>query len=142
MTATRTVTAALAAVIFMAWSVVLAASPPADARNADVVVKRLAGPSRYETACEVSRARYPNGAASAVYVANGQTLADALTVFPQDGPTLLTRATSTPQCVLDEVRRLAASAPGTFTVVVAGGSDVISQAVASELEAAARLGKG
>ena len=81
---------------------------------------RVAGANRYETAVAISQRAFPDGA-SVVYLANGQTMVDAMTgsVFT-DGPILLVRGNGqVPQVVLDEIARLD---PGS---VVALGSDVV-----------------
>ena len=95
-------------------------------------VERLAGPNRYATAAAISEAHYSSGV-DTVYIANGEGFADALAGAPAaavDGaPLLLALRDSIPQPTIDELNRL-----GPDTIVVLGGTGVISDQVAAQLE--------
>ena len=93
-------------------------------------VTRLAGTTRYETAARASRDGWPHGAPAAVVV-TGERFADGLAAAPLagalDGPILLSRESSLPSAVADELRRL-----GPSEVMVVGPLD---EAVAAEIAA-------
>ena len=95
-------------------------------------VVRLAGPDRYATAVRVSQVDFPS--AEAVIVVSGELYPDALAASGLAGvleaPVLLTRATSLPGGVAEEIRRLGAS-----RVVVVGGTPSVGRAVESALRA-------
>jgi len=95
-------------------------------------VVRLAGPDRYGTAAEVSRAHF--AAADVVYVATGERYLDAITgsvaAARDGGPMLLVRKDAIPAATAAELARLAPS-----QIVVLGGTSVVSDAVATALEA-------
>lgn len=101
-------------------------------------VDRMAGANRYATAAAVSAAHYDPGV-NKVYIANGEGFADALAGAPAaavDGaPLLLALRDSIPQPTIDELTRL-----GPNEIVILGGTGVISDAVASQLEAYAGSG--
>ena len=94
-------------------------------------IERLAGASRYETAVEVSRFAFPNGAFR-LTLANANVQVDALPgaklsggpilYVPADGPV--------PQVVLDEVARL-----NPTEVIVLGGVLAVSDDVAAQVQA-------
>jgi hypothetical protein len=92
-------------------------------------VSRIAGPNRYATSVEVSKVKYPRGAA-VVYIASGRDFPDALsaTTLATDGPLLLTDPNRLSDVVRNEIRRLKAS-----RVVIIGGESSVSSAVESEL---------
>ncbi|MCV0402350.1 MAG: cell wall-binding repeat-containing protein [Chloroflexi bacterium] len=94
---------------------------------------RLAGSDRYGTAAAVSRSHFGPGTPVA-YVATGRNFPDALAAGPvaarNDGPVLLTEPNYLPQATRDELARLR---PG--RIVVLGGTAVISNSVASALDA-------
>jgi hypothetical protein len=92
-------------------------------------VSRIAGPNRYATAALVSQHAYPKGA-NVVYVASGESFADALAAGScSDGPILLTRKDRLPTETADEIRRLRAK-----RVLVIGGPSAVSETVLAELE--------
>ncbi|WP_195760676.1 cell wall-binding repeat-containing protein [Agromyces kandeliae] len=101
------------------------------------VVSRIAGPDRYATAVEISRASFPDGA-SVAFIASGRGYADALSGAPlaamSDGPILLTSPTSIPSSVRTELDRL-----NPERIVVLGGPVAIASSVETEL---ARLTRG
>jgi putative cell wall-binding protein len=101
-------------------------------------VDRMAGANRYATAAAVSAAHYDPGV-NKVYIANGEGFADALAGAPAaavDGaPLLLVLRDSITQPTIDELTRL-----GPNEIVILGGTGVISDAVASQLEAYAGSG--
>jgi len=92
---------------------------------------RLAGVDRYETAAAISAANFGRGLPVA-FVATGANFPDALAAGPaaatSGGPVLLTRSSVLPQPTRDELARLQPS-----SIVVLGGTGVVSDAVLSEL---------
>ncbi|MHB8671526.1 MAG: cell wall-binding repeat-containing protein, partial [Acidimicrobiales bacterium] len=94
-------------------------------------VSRAAGPDRYATAAATSSVTFKPGAPIA-YVATGVNFPDALAGTPAaivgKGPILLTTPGSLPGTTVTELQRLK---PG--RIVVLGGPDVVSDAVASQL---------
>lgn len=97
------------------------------------VVERLAGTDRYATAAAVSRATFATGVPVA-YVATGTSFPDALSggvaAGRQQGPVLLVSPASVPAATRAELDRLD---PG--RIVVLGGTNAVSPAVASALDA-------
>jgi putative cell wall-binding protein len=95
-------------------------------------VTRLSGSDRYATAVAVSRASFLT--ADTVYVATGANFPDALAGGPVAGiqgvPLLLVPTNTVPDVVRQELLRLDPS-----TVVVLGGTGVVSTGVVSELQA-------
>ncbi|HEY2556125.1 MAG TPA: cell wall-binding repeat-containing protein, partial [Diaminobutyricibacter sp.] len=93
-------------------------------------VSRISGQDRYGTAVAVS-GQYPTGV-PVVYVASGANFPDALSAAPaaarQGGPLLLTAPGSLPAVVRTELQRLAPD-----TIVVAGGTGSVSEAVYNDL---------
>ncbi|QAY68927.1 cell wall-binding repeat-containing protein [Xylanimonas protaetiae] len=91
---------------------------------------RLAGPTRYETAIEVSQ-RFSPGV-PVVYVATGADFPDGLAAAAaaavRGGPLLLSMPTSLPGAVRAEIERLAPK-----QIVVVGGPSVLSDDVAAAL---------
>lgn len=96
-----------------------------------VETTRIAGDNRYETAAEISRAGYPDGA-QRVFLASGEVFADALSAGAAAAslraPLLLTQGARLPDAVRAELRRLDPT-----TIVVVGGEPSVSAAVAAEL---------
>lgn len=94
-------------------------------------VTRLAGGNRYGTSVRISEDAFPGGA-GIVWVATGHEWPDALSAGAaaavQDGPVLLTQPTSIPSDVRAEIVRLNPS-----RILVAGGSDAVSDAVVQDL---------
>ncbi len=102
------------------------------------VFQRVAGANRVETAIEVSRLMFeaaatPDSRSIAVVVACSSNYPDALSgavlAGVGDGPLLLTPGNDLPEGVGDEIKRL-----GAQRVYVIGGSDVVSDAVFSEIQ--------
>ncbi|MFE5410723.1 cell wall-binding repeat-containing protein [Microbacterium sp. NPDC056569] len=94
---------------------------------------RLAGPDRFSTSVEVSRAVIPDGhRAPVVYLANGYRFPDALAAGPaaarQGGVVLLTDPEVLPDVVAAELRRLDPQ-----RVVVLGRADAVSEAVVDRI---------
>lgn len=99
---------------------------------------RLSGASRYGTAVEISKKLNPSGPVAKVYLANGQTLVDALAggTIQDNFPILLAaNANTLPEETLNEIKRLA---PG--EVVALGGANAISDAALNQAAAAAKGG--
>ncbi|HET8571406.1 MAG TPA: cell wall-binding repeat-containing protein [Candidatus Limnocylindria bacterium] len=94
-------------------------------------VTRLAGTDRWSTAVAVSKAVFPTGA-KVVYVANGLNFPDALAGGPpasvQGAPLLLVTKDTIPAATSTEIKRL-----GAKTVVILGGTGVVSTNVQSQL---------
>lgn len=85
---------------------------------------RIAGQDRYETSVTLSQINYPDGA-ERVYIANGDTMVDALTAGPAvDGPILLVQRDRVPDSVLNEVGRLSP-----IQVIILGGEQAVSKHV-------------
>lgn len=96
-------------------------------------IDRFAGSDRYQTAIEMSKEAYP-GQHHTVYVASGTSFPDALALAPavgvRNGPLLLNPQGTLRADVLAEIQRLNPS-----TVIIAGGTGVISATVASQIAA-------
>lgn len=94
---------------------------------------RISGPTRYETAVEVSKSAFP-GTAPVVFLASGQDFPDALAAAAaaasQGGSLLLTASGALPAPVRGELSRLAPS-----RVVIIGGTGAVSAAVEAEVAA-------
>ena len=99
----------------------------------DPVVDRWGGGDRYETAVAVSWANFASEA-PAVVVVRGDLFPDALSAAPiateVGGPVLLTRSTSLPGVVEEEIDRLNPS-----TIYVVGGPVAVSDGVVAKLSA-------
>jgi putative cell wall-binding protein len=96
-------------------------------------VRRLAGPNRYATAAAISSDYFAPGVPVA-FIATGANFPDALAgvaaAAHQGGPILLVTAGEVPGPTATELQRLA---PG--RIVILGGTGVVSNAVASALDA-------
>ncbi len=103
--------------------------------SGEVPVERLQGPDRYATAAAASQQGFPDGA-DVVYVATGENFPDALAggvnAALENGPVLLTTASTLPAATRDEIVRL-----NPAEIVVVGGTSVVSSAVQSSLAAIA-----
>lgn len=91
---------------------------------------RIAGADRYETAVAVSQYTFAN-TAPAVFLASGQSFADALSAAPiasRQGPLLLTPQAALPSTVRSEIDRLAPS-----RIYVVGGPSAVSDSVLRSL---------
>ena len=101
-----------------------------DAYTTGAVV-RLAGADRYATAAAISAFHLPSGAPLA-YVATGENFPDALAAGPaaavRGASTILVRRDSIPARSAAELDRLNPS-----RLILLGGPQVVSQAVASSL---------
>ncbi len=99
----------------------------------EISMERLAGPTRYETAVEISQAHFPSGAAT-VLVATGEAFPDALAgsvaAAQHTAPVLLVRHNLIPDATAAELTRLAPD-----RIVVLGGPGAISDDVAIQLAA-------
>jgi SpoIID/LytB domain protein len=97
----------------------------------DAKVDRWGGGDRYETAVAVSWANFSSGV-PAVVVVRGDLFPDALSAASLatgvDGPVLLTKSTSLPGIVAEEINRL-----NPATIYVVGGSAAVSDSVLNEL---------
>ncbi|MGC5076849.1 cell wall-binding repeat-containing protein [Agrococcus sp. DT81.2] len=95
------------------------------------VPERLAGDDRYETAVEVSKRGYPDGA-DVVYVASGENFPDGLAAAPaaahEGGPLLLSSRGALNDTVAAEIQRLAPD-----RIVIVGGEPTLAPAVAEAL---------
>ena len=96
--------------------------------------RRLAGDTRYDTAVAVSKAAFPTAGVPVVYVATGENFPDALAggaaAGYAHGPLLLVEPSAIPSVVATELARLKPA-----RIVIQGGSDVVSDAVATALQA-------
>jgi SpoIID/LytB domain protein len=99
----------------------------------DPVVDRWGGRDRYETAVAVSWANFDPGV-PAVVVVRGDLFPDALSAAPLatalGGPVLLTKSTSLPGIVAEEIDRL-----NPAKIYIVGGPVAVSDGVASKLSA-------
>ena len=101
-----------------------------------VTNERLSGANRYATAVAVSQQfdSFEGAEGSYVYVASGANYPDALSAGPaaafRDAPLLLTEGNSLPTAVRNELIRLEPE-----TVIIAGGSAVVSNSVRSAIDA-------
>ncbi|MBE0476524.1 MAG: cell wall-binding repeat-containing protein [Coriobacteriia bacterium] len=104
-----------------------------------LAVRRHAGPDRYGTSAEVSRASYPDPV-PALVVASGADWPDALAASTlaraAGGPLLLTPRDSLPIVIRDEVVRLRPS-----RIYLVGGTPAVSSSVARRLEALVGSGR-
>ena len=95
-------------------------------------VDRVSGPSRYDTAVELSKAGWETS--DVVVIARGDDYADALAGVPlakkHDAPLLLTGTKSLPAVTKAEIARL-----GAKTVFVLGGTGAVSKEVEAALKA-------
>lgn len=95
---------------------------------------RLAGANRYATAAEISKARFSPASTDTAYVATGVNFPDALAGGPAaavDGaPILLVTKDSIPNPTAVELTRL-----GVSTIVILGGTGVVSAAAETQLGA-------
>lgn len=93
--------------------------------RAVVSIERLSGASRYDTAVDISRKTFTSPRVPVVYIASGQSFADALAGAAAagsiGGPVLLTSPNSITDATLAELRRL-----DPVRVVVLGGASVVS----------------
>ncbi len=96
-------------------------------------VDRLSGANRYETSVRTSQRLNPEGGVFQVFIASGESFADALSAAPvaasQGASLLLTPPSSLPAATVAELRRLE---PQFVTIV--GGTAVVSRAVERRLE--------
>ena len=92
---------------------------------------RLSGADRYETAIAVSKQGWES--ADTVFIANGNTYADALTAAPladqYESPILLTRSNQLAAGVTEEIARL-----GATQAVVLGGNGAVSDDIMTALD--------
>lgn len=116
---------------------------PAGARVGDVFwepfefggmgTSRLAGPTRYETAVEISKENCPTGA-DVIVIATGMNFPDALSgaalASAFNGPLLLVKTHEIPVAVQAEIVRLDPD-----RAIILGSGDVVSAAVESWLDA-------
>lgn len=128
----RRLITAVAAALFM----VVGLTAPAHADVTPVTGtgwKRWAGPDRYATAVAISEKTFTQS--DFVYVVSGENFPDGLAAGPVAGvnqaPVLLTKRDSVPTVVADELARL-----DPMTVIVVGGTTVITDATVDALEAA------
>lgn len=101
--------------------------------NLTTSTARDAGIDRYETAVKTSQRAFPSTTGGTVLVATGLNFPDALAAAPVtrgEGPLLLVRGDSVPPVTAGELKRLAPT-----KVIIAGGSDVVSDGVMAEIQA-------
>jgi putative cell wall-binding protein len=103
---------------------------PANAE--EIIVNRISGENRFMTAVEISKKGWSNGA-DTIILSVGDNFPDALSggplAYSLDAPILLTHGEYIPSVVEKEIERL-----GAKKAFVLGGSKVISDAVAQNLE--------
>ena len=128
-------TAAIAAPVTPAAPVVAAVALPSAALPSSV--KRISGPSRFDTAIATSQDEFPvTGSASAVVLTRADNYPDALAGVPLaakvGGPLLLTSSAALNPTVSVEIQRVL---PAGGTVYILGGTAAVSAAVAATLTA-------
>ncbi|MDZ4179721.1 MAG: cell wall-binding repeat-containing protein [Coriobacteriia bacterium] len=100
-------------------------------RSSEPLVDRTSGADRYATAVAVSQEYFRTGADNVV-LCTGENFPDALAAAPWarylKAPVLLTRRTSLPGVVMDEIERL-----GAVNVWIVGGQSAVSSAVHAQL---------
>lgn len=101
--------------------------------SAEAATTRIAGVDRMSTSAAISRAvPYPTG--RTVYIASGQSYADALAAGPvaaaEQGRLLLTDVTDIPAAIEQELTRLRPS-----EIVIVGGPSSVAESVAAEARA-------
>jgi putative cell wall-binding protein len=104
-----------------------------DVANPGTNTLRVYGADRYATAVAVSQTMWSQDNAGAVFLATGTTFPDALSAAAstgQLGPVLLTKSDALPEVTRAEIERL-----HPCVIVVVGGSDVVSDAVAAQADA-------
>ena len=113
-----------------ALGVAIVSLPEVSATASDAVVERIAAGDRYSTASAISARTFD--AATVVYVASGESFADALAAAPvaaiQDAPLLLTQRDTLPAATSQELDRLKPE-----RIVVVGGSSAVSDPVVTAL---------
>jgi len=116
-----------------AADLIVAPTPITPPKLVASTTRRLAGNDRYETAVAVSNAAFPTAGVPVVYVATGENFPDALAggaaASYAHGPLLLVEPGAIPSAVATELARLKPA-----RIVIQGGSDVISDAVATALQ--------
>jgi putative cell wall-binding protein/chitodextrinase len=104
------------------------------ARPVQGPVVRRAGPTRWETAAEISRAHFPQGSETVV-IARGDGYADALAgaslARAEDAPLLLALQSGAPGATVAEAERL-----GADRALLLGGRSALGEPVEAELRAA------
>jgi N-acetylmuramoyl-L-alanine amidase len=99
-------------------------------------VKKLVGDERQDTAVEISKEGWANGANKVILV-NGNAIADGITATPlattYDAPILLTNKDSIPASTIQEIDRLNPS-----EIIVIGGESVISNNAIKNLKQSVR----
>ena len=102
--------------------------------TSSVSEQRLAGSDRYATAVEISKRAFQGTTASSAVIASGEAFPDALAASYLGGqvsaPILLTRRNELPSITATELSRL-----GVKTVWLVGGTNAISSAVQTQLQA-------
>lgn len=119
----------------MVWDLMKRYFPWADF-GVNASVKRLSGPTRYDTAVAISKDTYPNTKGGVVYVATAMDFPDALAAAPaaavQKAPLLLVPASGgLPAVVSSELQRLQPS-----KVVIVGGTGAIGEDVETAISQA------
>jgi len=102
-----------------------------DPDTGQATADRHAGPERYSTAVEISKATFAPGV-EAVYIATGVNFPDALAgsaASGGDGPILLVTKDAIPSATLAELKRLKPK-----KIIVLGGTGVVSAAVEATLQ--------
>lgn len=121
-------------VLALAFLLVAGSSLPAVGEGPGI--DRVYGPTRYETAVNISQAGWAS--AATVVLARGDDYADALTGVPlaykKNAPILLTQSDKLTDATRQEVQRL-----GATRVVILGGTAAVSTRVQEELQEAGLL---
>ncbi|MBN2848525.1 MAG: cell wall-binding repeat-containing protein [Coriobacteriia bacterium] len=106
----------------------------ADNVDYSAYITPIEGADRYATAVAASREAFPDGSVTTAIIASGENWPDALGASALagavEGPVLLTRAGALPNMVAAEITRL-----GATEVIIVGGEQAVSVAVADALDA-------
>ena len=101
------------------------------AAKTSVSTKTLAGETRMETAVEISKEGWPNGA-DKVIIVNGYSNADGITATPlataMNAPILLTDKNSVPSSTLAQIKKL-----NPKDIIIIGGTNAVGDSVKNQL---------
>ena len=123
-----TASAAAARMLPGIFSEVASAEESAEQQHQDMV-ERIAGPTRFHTAVEISKRHFADGSVPNLIIAEGNRGVDAVAAGPlahrYNSPILLTGADEIPEVTFEEAKRVF----GLGQIVLLGGTAAISQRV-------------
>lgn len=125
-------------VLILGGTGAVSASVESELQALGLAVQRIAGSSRYETACLIARELAKGGSYDTAFIAVGSNFADALSASAYAAkagcPILLTQPTTLPDYTKNLIRDM-----GITKTWVIGGTGVISGAVFAQLPGAERI---